>query len=1010
VVVVGSTTLAAHLNYRFACADLNLLNVRFLTLHRFASDLADQSNPRLPHLTPPERFAYTLASIRLSASTIASLPSGGVLTRSLRFPGFVRALCRTFTDLDEAGIDILPAASVAGKESVEGRLSELGTIRRNYLALVEQFGNERSIYTVDNEFAARFSRIYAAQRLIFYGFYDFTELQERFIGEAARRIPSSLYIPYQFKGIEPAPAYEFADGLYRRLTQSASPESLTENSAGGYSSSLFDYDFRGESFPLTPDRLQVIRAAEPYSEIRAIVGRIVELVFEKQVSPDRIGVVLWQPEQYRMMVTEQLREAGVPVSDCIGLRMSDTAPARVLKALITLDPELVPRRGLMDLLQMPGLKLPPGWKQNGGLPEKASLLTGIVKGSPALWVEALSKVAEREKNEELQKELHSASHLLGAFIQRMSDSCRTLRESRDVAESAHALKGIAMEFLDPGVETDRLVESIRSLESSSISLPDYKLDDFLQILDFAISSVRTGVGTPIADGVWLVTPMTARGVAFDYLFLPGLSSESVPTPALEDPLLPDSIRRLLNRQLSNIDATPLRLKQTRATEERLLFGLAIDSGSIRTTLSYPSQPLGQSKQLQPSRYILEACRMVTGESLSVEDIQLYSNFHDYQNGDFGPGWENRLDKPDDYPLRWALAQGGNHSSLVRKLYSGRSSSYERLCLQAAGHGRGKEWSRFEGMLEKAAALKGDETLSVTELEAWAACPYRALLNRRWRLEPWEEPELVLEIPPQAVGSIIHKVLEGLYQQAEATGRLPLSQSLHLWWDEAVEETFSALRPWMRSEWPAPEVVWRMAETALLKRLKRAGRYLAQLDEGFRFRSSEQRIEGSLVVISESGNRVSVRLRGRIDRLDQSTGGPGIRVIDYKSGKISDPADLKRGEQLQLPVYLRLLLEASAEYDPWSSKAAYWQINERGKIEELSLDGDWLAQNQAQLDQTIAVIVNGMRNGHFPPLRKNKDACTYCPVNAACDWRSRVAGEWNRDDARMNSLLQLRDQE
>jgi len=146
---------------------------------------------------------------------------------------------------------------------------------------------------------------------------------------------------------------------------------------------------------------------------------------------------------------------------------------------------------------------------------------------------------------------------------------------------------------------------------------------------------------------------------------------------------------------------------------------------------------------------------------------------------------------------------------------------------------------------------------------------------------------------------------------------------------------------------------------------------------------------------------TVRLRGRIDRVDVSADGRRAQVFDYKTGLSSyypklSPDSIAAGTKLQLSVYSRAArggLGANI-----LSQAAYWFITSRGEFDRIDLPDDPPA-NDARLEDGISLIVDGIAHGVFPAVPGSEDYlddpgsnCRLCPYDAICsssrdqDWQ------------------------
>jgi len=183
-------------------------------------------------------------------------------------------------------------------------------------------------------------------------------------------------------------------------------------------------------------------------------------------------------------------------------------------------------------------------------------------------------------------------------------------------------------------------------------------------------------------------------------------------------------------------------------------------------------------------------------------------------------------------------------------------------------------------------LQGKKEYSVTEMEDFAACPYRYLSRHVFFLrEPDDPPETAL--PAASEGEILHQALE---------------KSLRDGTD--VRETMEELLTGALSGFPE-RVGHRLAAGLLLEGVRK----LLHDDEAFRtkYRWTPQEFEFRFGLAEERPLEIAdgLFLRGRIDRIDTAPPGFGL-VVDYKRSA-PQRSEVKKGvetaESLALPIYL-----------------------------------------------------------------------------------------------------------
>jgi hypothetical protein len=153
------------------------------------------------------------------------------------------------------------------------------------------------------------------------------------------------------------------------------------------------------------------------------------------------------------------------------------------------------------------------------------------------------------------------------------------------------------------------------------------------------------------------------------------------------------------------------------------------------------------------------------------------------------------------------------------------------------------------------------------------------------------------------------------------------------------------------------------------------------------------------VVVDIGTGRQMRFRGAVDRIDRSSDGSRLVVLDYKTGsargyEVLDPAHadhdmVARGTLLQLPVYAAAA--RTAYPDASDVDAYYWFVGQRGVIELVGGRIDDAAQ--ARFQSVMRTIADGIEGGIFParpgeevwypPVGQTHDNCKYCPYDKLC---------------------------
>jgi ATP-dependent helicase/nuclease subunit B len=195
-------------------------------------------------------------------------------------------------------------------------------------------------------------------------------------------------------------------------------------------------------------------------------------------------------------------------------------------------------------------------------------------------------------------------------------------------------------------------------------------------------------------------------------------------------------------------------------------------------------------------------------------------------------------------------------------------------------------------------------LSITDVEAWLANPYRLYARRILRLKPLDP--LAPEPGAAEKGTLIHTILDRFLKAPSASE--PLAALIDL--GRAVFDEFKIP--------PALRLIWwpRFARIAAWFVEMQAGR----AKEGIKNLASEA--EGKLAFPAPGG---TFQLTGKIDRVDRRP--EGLEIIDYKTGTIPAKDDVESGARPQLPLSAAIVEGGGLKPIAGAvAQLAYWQIS------------------------------------------------------------------------------------
>lgn len=433
-----------------------------------------------------------------------------------------------------------------------------------------------------------------------------------------------------------------------------------------------------------------------------------------------------------------------------------------------------------------------------------------------------------------------------------------------------------------------------------------------------------------------VVPLEAAGYAGrKELFTVGLDGESTSATAAEDPLLTDEERLRLEKK----NGHPVRQAQKAGDRKSWLLGRGLSRHKGPVLLSTRTFDVAEGKEIAPSPLYLKLRERKIGqqnqggntpevmENLSDRHVTLLVDPELPLLGDSQAWRAAEMDRRNKMSENLGGASSedgipikeGGMSSLKPWIVSGRQAEQER---------QSNTYTAFDGMLsgEIHSALdvldpSYSGILSASRLETLAASPYAYFLKYVLGVRPLDEPALddVLWIDRRKQGTVLHETFRAFMESLKERGEMPTAEHE----EELIQELENQLDSVRNQIEPPSEAVAeamkrRLAEDArvFLKSETDSEHQPYRFELGFGSKDSPYRENDHGPATIDLGDGVSFKMRGQIDRIDQS--GSGELVIwDYKTGSKSpyegDDAPLQKGEMLQWALYAYAaedLLEAS----------------------------------------------------------------------------------------------------
>ncbi|MCP3913696.1 MAG: hypothetical protein GY713_22455 [Actinomycetia bacterium] len=757
----------------------------------------------------------------------------------------------------------------------------------------------------------------------------------------------------------------------------------------------------------------IISVTDSDEEVRAVLRRVVDLVGEG-VALDRIGVFYPTPDPYRGILAQHLAGADVPANGPSRRRLADTIAGRVLLAALALPAQRWRRDRVLALASSGPLRIgddivrPTVW-------ETLSRQAGVVQdlgdwshklGARRAWLDGqlvdLDPFADHNQVDHINGEIADID-ALNRFVDELAETVMLVEQAEGWPARAAAARHLLHRLVGPGhlhstwPEADqeafeRVEDTLARLGTLDELEPLPSLEVFVRALRAELDVTR-GRNGRFGQGLVYGPLASAGGHDLDAVFILGCAEGLLPPPRREDSLLSDEVRRHAGGELE--------LRGSRLHHQHRQFLSALSAAPVgRRTLTFPRGDLRGSRELLPSRWLLDTASALAGQQVHTTE------FHDlvipgltvvpsHQSGVVTAPVAGSLVEHD-------LAVVARHVATGSAVLDAPAARRVGRGIWAQAERRSSRFTQWDGNLAgQPIPSAADRPLSPSRLEDWAACGYRYFLAHVLGLRDRDDPERVIDLDPLNRGTAMHDILETFIQDAidngppdphepwSADGRARLVAIANAVFDATEERGLTGR-----------DLHWKIQREELVTQLLE----FLVVDDQHRAASRSHPFEVELAFGEGPVDPVRLRLadgrvlqfRGRVDRIDVDVDGR-LLVSDYKTGSgtkyrgIHDDDPVQGGRTLQLGLYAEAahqLLEA----DEVSSH--YWIV---GNPKAPGRHGyDWTPDRRQRMFEVLEVIADGIQDGVFPVVpgdwdswRSTYSECAYCAFDQVC---SRARGE------------------
>jgi len=916
------------------------------------------------------------------------------------FPGYIQILQNIFDDFRESGLTSAELESLA-KNSGEQELTEW----------VRLFNKLQQTYRRDNAGPSGESLVIAlellknkpksnlGELLVIDGFYEFTPIQYKILQALtpffSKTICTSIYDPSH-------PIYEYCQNRPGLLgsgeTVTLPVRTISSDPLKSLNSSLFKEIIKPDDSATlnTVSKwknewnapVKIVQCPGRRSEIET-AARTIKRWLSEGMNPTRIGITFRGSYDYKSLIELILPSFGIPIATkAQNLLLSE--PAQLITRIVNLNLENFSRPVFIDLLRLPVLRRFYGadllqeleiYSTEWGLP--SSKYDWITRCRQQLeYLQFVLQIGQDEddrerRNAQLQiQDLQAIQPLLTRLIEELS-----LPESAEWGEY-HLFFNKILERYYPPDQPDEVqtIKPIKLILEQLVRLRDSHTKTSLEelagiLLHFLDTGENEATLSP--SGVLCANLMDTRAWDVDGLILLGLIDGEFPAIHPENPLFRKDLRSRLN-QLAN--QSLFAESAFDLAEEKFLLYLLTTRVNQRILITYPEAD-NNGRALPVSPFIDEilACQPANTEQKIVE-------WEAIPAGQVLPDSVNCSSDSD--LLQIVLAEKIAREDIEkltdlidRKIFAELSMrlncELQRLAGDGIRNGVLPEQRFYPEFLAK--------PLSTTKIQNYVDCPFAYLCAHIWNIEVSREPQIGLDALTE--GLLIHKVLEQFVQDF-------LCSQLQNWSDflEEVDDDFlngliarinALFRPKL---YFVPDLLWEQD----LNNLKVGLRNFVEEERRYCRTGFVPILTEKMYTLNDAfriGNDPAspVTITGKIDRIDRNSSGERFLVIDYKrsdSGIIDIVNGAQRGQQLQIPLYLLILLKNRPAEQVGG--AFYYSFKDGKRTRGFLVDSKFehtsgLTQSDLNelLDETqrnVTAILEQIYRGNFSLLMRNENRC------------------------------------
>lgn len=668
--------------------------------------------------------------------------------------------------------------------------------------------------------------------------------------------------------------------------------------------SLWDPEISDCKVSTPSESIRIIQANDPYDEAEAAANIALDLMI-KGVRCKDIAIIARDASQYRGIIDVMLNKVGIPY---FFSQSTDIMSKPTVKFLFSALRIKIYNRRREDIISY----LKSGF--GGFEPRSIDMFekytsTWNIRGSAFSledWTMNPDGYSERltENGKMILSTVNSLKSEFLPPLERLfvrldssgsaTDMCRAIyafMEENQLREilSREAEKEFLAGHKKESAELLQIFNAIiKSLEDIALILgdEDITVKEFYDSFKIILSNATVNTIPTAEDQITIGSASLLRTGHIKCAILLGLNEGEFPQNVKETGIFSDNDKKALEELGLTLSGN----SSLRASDELFYVYRAMSSPSKKLFLLYHSSDTSGA-QTMPSMAIERVLKL-----FPTLNVELYSDFDD----------EEAMISPNIAIEKISRSNSSAYALAVRE-YFREHSKFEDSARRADLPATNKECSISA---ETAQSIYGHSmNLTQSKIDLYVECPFEYLCKQLLSLKETE----VASFDYNNFGSYIHYIFESYLRKAVADGKIgaePDMDYIHATVNQAADIYFDMA--FSGGEASSARLHHRFSRMRRLAELVATSITREFADSNFRpefFELSIGKNKGELslapLVLQRNDGGI-LTLSGKIDRVDvlHSEHGIYIKVIDYKSGKKTfNPADLDKGLNVQLPLYL-----------------------------------------------------------------------------------------------------------